>query len=156
VTVTGSTFGVGLWQYAKAQRWKRAEFVAAQIKELEASIGARNAIRNAMMMLDWHDGTLQSSRDGKSLPFSNHMVETALVTETERRGYRVGDGRGLAAVSDLLIEVIADPKKSQKPPEFRHAICRSSPSIAIGESRASFDNMGTNQDARQRVMCSVY
>jgi hypothetical protein len=44
-------FLVGLIQYRQAQRWKRAEFVAKEIKELKSDL----AIRNALMMLDWNE-----------------------------------------------------------------------------------------------------
>jgi hypothetical protein len=48
----GST--VGLYQYVKAQRWKRREFIAAQIKDFEAD----KKIQLAMTMLDWNERTL--------------------------------------------------------------------------------------------------
>src|SRR5437763_11822396 len=44
-------FIVGLAQYRHAQRWKRAEFVAKEIKELKSD----PAIRNALLMLDWNE-----------------------------------------------------------------------------------------------------
>lgn len=48
--VTGvAAFSAGLWQYANAQRWKRAEFVAIQVKEFEAN----EAVKHAMLLLDW-------------------------------------------------------------------------------------------------------
>src|SRR4051812_8365932 len=44
-------FIVGLIQYRHAQRWKRAEFVAKEIKEFKND----PAIRNALLMLDWNE-----------------------------------------------------------------------------------------------------
>jgi len=44
-------FIVSLRQYSKAQRWKRREFIAAQIKEFEAD--PRNRV--VMIFLDWSD-----------------------------------------------------------------------------------------------------
>jgi hypothetical protein len=44
-------FLVGLYQYTRAQTWKRREFIASQMKDFEADKG----IRATMKMLDWHD-----------------------------------------------------------------------------------------------------
>ena len=43
-------FVAGLFQYVRAQQWKRAEFVGKEIKEFES----KPAIRIAMQMLDWN------------------------------------------------------------------------------------------------------
>lgn len=57
-------FGVGLWQYYKAQVWKRREFIAAQIKEFEAD--TRN--RLMMLALDWSDRKMTfPTDDGKDM-----------------------------------------------------------------------------------------
>ena len=40
----------GLYQYIKAQQWKKAEFVVKEIKEFEAD----TQINLAMQMLDWN------------------------------------------------------------------------------------------------------
>ena len=47
-------FGLGLFQYARAQKWKRREFIASQIKDFEADI----KIQLAMTMLDWNERRL--------------------------------------------------------------------------------------------------
>jgi hypothetical protein len=44
-------FVMGLIQYRHAQRWKRAELVAREIKELKSD----PAIHNALLMLDWNE-----------------------------------------------------------------------------------------------------
>lgn len=49
-----AVFLIGLWQYAKAQKWKRREFIAAQIKEFEAD----KDIQLVMTILDWTDRKL--------------------------------------------------------------------------------------------------
>ena len=41
VVVGGLTFAVGLWQYGKAQRWKRAEFVANLSQRSGIELGTR-------------------------------------------------------------------------------------------------------------------
>ncbi len=42
-------FGIGLWQYKKSQDWKKAEFLAAEMKEFFAN--PRVAV--ALTMIDW-------------------------------------------------------------------------------------------------------
>jgi hypothetical protein len=54
-----TVFGLGLYQYVQAQRWKRREFIAAQIKEFEAD----EDIRLVMTMLDWTDRKLYFPSD---------------------------------------------------------------------------------------------
>lgn len=51
VVVALLTFMFGIHQYGVAQQWKRAEFVAKQIKEFEDD----TVVRNAMLMLDWNE-----------------------------------------------------------------------------------------------------
>src|SRR5215472_11006572 len=52
-------FGIGLYQYAQAQKWKRREFIASQIKEFEAD----KDIQLVMTMLDWPDRPLYFPSD---------------------------------------------------------------------------------------------
>jgi hypothetical protein len=42
-------FGIGVWQYRKTQRWKRVEFLAAEMKTFYDD----TAVREALTMLDW-------------------------------------------------------------------------------------------------------
>lgn len=42
-------FGFGLFQYRKAQAWKRHEFIAAEVRQFESN----PLSRNAMLMIDW-------------------------------------------------------------------------------------------------------
>ena len=44
-------FLAGLTQYRRAQRWKRAEFVAGEMKEFKADPW----VRNALLLLDWNE-----------------------------------------------------------------------------------------------------
>jgi hypothetical protein len=46
-TITALLFGV--FQYRRSERWKRAEFVAKEIKEFESD----RVVRNALLMIDW-------------------------------------------------------------------------------------------------------
>jgi hypothetical protein len=43
-------FTAGLLQYMRAQKWKRAEFIAKEFKEFKSF----PAVSNAMLMLDWN------------------------------------------------------------------------------------------------------
>ncbi len=54
LSVAGGTgaivvFAVGLWQYSRAQQWKRAEFLAQEMKDLLADPKSSNAL----IMIDW-------------------------------------------------------------------------------------------------------
>ena len=46
-TITALLFGV--FQYRRSERWKRAEFVAKEVKEFESN----PVVRNALLMIDW-------------------------------------------------------------------------------------------------------
>ena len=52
-------FGIGLYQYAQAQKWKRREFNASQFREVEAD----KSIQLVMTMLDWTDRPLYFRSD---------------------------------------------------------------------------------------------
>jgi hypothetical protein len=47
-------FGFGVLQYRKAQKWKRNEFLAEEIKEFNES----KSVRDALSMLDWYGRTI--------------------------------------------------------------------------------------------------
>jgi hypothetical protein len=51
VVAASVAFLAGLVQYRKAQRWKRAEFVAKEVKDFKGD----PVIRNALLMLDWNE-----------------------------------------------------------------------------------------------------
>lgn len=52
-------FGVGLLQYRRAQRWKRAEFLAQEMKDFFAT--AR--VRRALLLIDWGRREIQLLED---------------------------------------------------------------------------------------------
>lgn len=66
-------FLAGLLQYRKAQQWKRAEFVAAEIKEMLAD----DVVQLALRLLDWNDGyyPLQTEPD----PHAQVRVDDAIL-----------------------------------------------------------------------------
>jgi hypothetical protein len=67
-------FSIGLWQYAKAQRWRRREFIAAQVKEFESD----KKIQLAMTMLDWNNRELYFPSEASDKPIAL-KVDTALL-----------------------------------------------------------------------------
>lgn len=67
---------VGLWQYGRAQRWKKAEFVAGQIKDFEANV----LVRRAMKMLDFRDSHFVA--DGRTIHFNGDILARALPYES--------------------------------------------------------------------------
>lgn len=67
-------FGIGLWQYAKAQKWKRREFIATQMKEFESD----EKIQLAMTMLDWNDRVLYFPSEASDKPIAV-KVDDALI-----------------------------------------------------------------------------
>jgi hypothetical protein len=51
----GIAFIAGLIQYRHTQRWKRAEFVAKEVKEFKND----HAVHNALLMLDWNERSIE-------------------------------------------------------------------------------------------------
>lgn len=53
VKLTGASvaFGVGLWQYRRAQAWKRMEFLAQQVEKFRAD----PMVKRVFLMLDWSE-----------------------------------------------------------------------------------------------------
>ena len=80
IIIVTATFAIGLYQYWKAQRWKRCEFIAKEIKEFE-----NNAlVRRAMFMLDFRWGRFTSeptfSPANRIIEFNTDMLTTALLS----------------------------------------------------------------------------
>lgn len=77
-------FFSGLYQYIKAQQWKKAEFVAKEIKEFEAE----PQINIALQMLDWnsreYDLLRKSSEAKKKVFITDESLCKALVPHTEK------------------------------------------------------------------------
>lgn len=80
-----TAFFVGLWQYVRAQRWRRAEWVA---REVSAFI-QDPAVRSALHMIDWGDRsvrlfTAESREDGELVRVTDDMVAKALQHHGQR------------------------------------------------------------------------
>ena len=57
LSVTAVALTSGTYQYWKAQRWRRAEFVAQEIKAMKAD----RLVQAAMLMLDWDGRKIELS-----------------------------------------------------------------------------------------------
>jgi len=78
-------FLAGLMQYRRAQRWKRAEFVAGEMKEFKADPW----VRNALLLLDWNERAIdlflhESDPAKRSVRVEDAMIAHALVPHTIR------------------------------------------------------------------------
>jgi hypothetical protein len=71
-------FYEGLRQYRRAQEWKRAEFLANEIKELLADRKAANAL----MMIDWGARRIKLDSDEKPTLVTYRMQAKALLPHT--------------------------------------------------------------------------
>ena len=85
VPLAVAAFAIAFWQYWKAQKWKRAEFVAAEIKDAFAD----PVIRNALYFLDWNEKNydLREREDQKHLidVFVDDAIFTKALTPHELR-----------------------------------------------------------------------
>jgi hypothetical protein len=70
-------FFVGLWQYSRAQRWKRAEFISRYIKDLEDN----KLFRRAMKILDFRASYIELD-DGRKVFFDHKILTEALPHES--------------------------------------------------------------------------
>jgi hypothetical protein len=59
LSVTAVAFTSGTYQYWKAQRWRRAEFVAQEIRSMKAD----RLVQAAMLMLDWDGREIELNPD---------------------------------------------------------------------------------------------
>jgi hypothetical protein len=75
-------FIVGLGQYRRAQEWKRAEFLANEIKELLADPKAANAF----MMIDWGARRIKLDPNEKPTLVTYRMQSKALLPHTFAQG----------------------------------------------------------------------
>jgi len=84
VAAAVAAFVVGLWQYRTAQQWKRAEFVAAEMKAFFADA----QVATALILIDYSEIKLDpSGRISKTgRRFDDAMVISALAVHTKFAG----------------------------------------------------------------------
>ena len=87
VGVLGGLFGIGfgLYQYVQAQKWKRAEFVAKEIREFES----QPAVKNTMLIPDWNRQEIelfpdQLDVDKRKAWVTDDTLRAALEPHTQR------------------------------------------------------------------------
>jgi hypothetical protein len=78
-------FLAGLFQYRHAQRWKRAEFVANEMKEFKAE----PRVRNALLLLDWNERAVElfpheTDPEKRSVRIEDRTIKDALVPHIAR------------------------------------------------------------------------
>jgi hypothetical protein len=83
-----TVFSTGLIQYVKAQNWKKAEFVANEMKEFES----RHAVIVTMQMLDWNKRWIElypeKELKERNVIFKDEILETALMPHYDyTKGY---------------------------------------------------------------------
>lgn len=140
-----SSVVVGLIQYSKAQRWKRAEFVYQVIKEFES----KRAVRNVMQILDYNRSRIGFEVDKPPVKVTDDVVEKALRPHREGGEYNdieklirdafdeFLDGlerfetfvrSGLVSAEefgpylDYWVRIIGDPANDRKFPDLRDAL----------------------------------
>lgn len=80
--ITTAVFIFGVYQYRRAQRWKRQEFLAIVIKNFFDDF----YVGQALLMLDWHEHTLKYYPDSvKTFNYNRDELGIALETEDFRR-----------------------------------------------------------------------
>jgi hypothetical protein len=81
-------FGIGIYQYLRAQKWKRREFLAAQIKDFEND----RKVQAALTMLDWSGRKIAFFPDTATTPLAlkvdDKLLCSALVPHEAVEGYR--------------------------------------------------------------------
>jgi hypothetical protein len=78
----------GLVQYRRAQRWKRAEFVASEIKEFKAD----PMVRNALLLLDWNERAVElcpqeADPEKRCVRIEDRAIAKALVPHVTRSDF---------------------------------------------------------------------
>jgi hypothetical protein len=81
-------FLVGLMQYRRTQRWKRAEFVAGEMKEFKAD----PMVRNALLLLDWNERAVElfpqeANPEKRSILIDDRTLAAALVPHVRRHDF---------------------------------------------------------------------
>ena len=145
-------FANGLFQYARAQRWKRVEFVAKEVKEFESN----PACKMAMQMLDWNVRPYELFPDQKPdkrvvLVADNDLASALVAPEKKPGGFSAKEARirdifdqffdalerfehfiesGLVTHGEFRpylvywIEIVGDKDNDAKPPEVRNSLWR--------------------------------
>ena len=82
---TAVAFGVGIWQYARAQRWRRSEWVAQEFR----SFAQDPMVQAALRMIDWGDRRVRlfpdnAGPEGELVRVTDDMVARSLQHHSQR------------------------------------------------------------------------
>jgi len=87
VIISLVVFIKGVYEYAKAQKWKKAEFVSKEIKEFFSDFD----IKRALVLLDWNCTDLELKtneiKGRTSLYFDDDLIFSALQTHKEKMSF---------------------------------------------------------------------
>ena len=143
-------FCVGLWQYRRAQQWKRAEFVAEQMKTFESNL----KIKLALQMLDYNSRTyeLAIGENGETITttIDDKILSSALMHHSKRPdGFRPAEAQirdcfdelfnnferfehyieaGLVTIADIRpyldywFNILGNRRSGRKPEEFYESL----------------------------------
>ena len=83
-------FMAGLVQYRRAQRWKRAEFVAKEVKDFKSD----PAVHNALLILDWNEHYVElfpthEDRSKRSVLVNDELLGRALAPLPDKAAARL-------------------------------------------------------------------
>lgn len=92
-------FGIGIWQYNKAQIWKRLEFLSAEMRIFYDDI----AVQAAMKMLDWRKRKIALFKSrGEEENDELREVDYALVSESLGISPDARYGKDQSAIRDIF------------------------------------------------------
>ena len=181
-TVSILLFIKGIYEYTKAQKWKKAEFVSKEIKEFYNDFD----IKRALILLDWNTNELDlrpNEIDGiVKFYFTDELILSSLQTHRESSGFSgeevviksVFDSlfdrlvmfnsyieTGLIKVKDIKpyliywIQILADTENDRKPEQVRTQIWKYIDEYGygkIGEFCSKFGFKNNRINKRKRKM----
>jgi len=85
---TFTSIAVGIFQYRKAQHWKRAEWVA---QEMKVFFGQAQ-VQNALLMIDWGKRRIplfpfRENAEDRYVEITDDVIRDALLPHEERQGF---------------------------------------------------------------------
>lgn len=84
LAVSASTIMIGIYQYIKAQNWKKAEFVSKEIKEFYGDFD----VKRALTLLDWNSNELVLKEneidEKKKMFFTDDLIFSALAHDENK------------------------------------------------------------------------
>jgi len=147
--ITVLLFIKGVFEYTKAQKWKKAEFVSKEIKEFNADFN----MKRAMVLLDWNENEIELKNNElgskNQLSFTDELIISSLQTHKQKNEFEdeevviksIFDAffdrlilfdnyieTGLIQVKDIKpylnywVAILADPQNGRKSKEVRTQI----------------------------------